>query len=56
MAKLLKENFAFFTDNPAMKYNYDNCSIKVIQVELFPSFGRLGYAKNLPFAGILDKE
>ncbi|KAK3886329.1 hypothetical protein Pcinc_009505 [Petrolisthes cinctipes] len=56
VAKLLKKNYAFLTENPIMKYNYDNCSIKVIHVNLFPSYGRLGYAKNLPYAGVLDKE
>ncbi|KAK4326215.1 hypothetical protein Pmani_003249 [Petrolisthes manimaculis] len=56
VAKLLKENYAFLTETPVMKYNYDNCSINVIHVNLFPSFGRLGYAKNLPYAGVLDKE
>ncbi|XP_050732400.1 glutamate receptor ionotropic, kainate 4-like isoform X2 [Eriocheir sinensis] len=57
VARLLTENYAFFTDSPIMDYMFsENCSIRTLQINLFPSYGRLGYMKNLPFAGVLNKE
>ncbi|XP_042234043.1 glutamate receptor ionotropic, kainate 2-like [Homarus americanus] len=57
VARLLTENYAFLTTNQLMTYMYrKNCSVKQIDINLFPSYGHMGYAKNLPFAGILDME
>ncbi|XP_071524447.1 glutamate receptor ionotropic, kainate 2-like [Panulirus ornatus] len=57
VARLLTANYAFLSETQLMSYMFkENCSIKEINVKLFPSYGHLGYAKNLPFAGMLDRE
>ncbi|XP_070001442.1 glutamate receptor ionotropic, kainate glr-3 isoform X2 [Penaeus vannamei] len=55
--RMLTSNYVFFTDSPIMRFMLrDNCSIREIHVNLFKSYGHLGYMKNLPFAWVIDAE
>ena len=55
--KMFSEDYALFSDTTAIRYVFmGSCDITEIPVGLFPNFGRLGYIKNLPYAGVFNLE
>jgi len=52
-----ESNYALFNDDVIMHYLLNGkCFIKEVPINMFPTYGHMGYRKDMRYAGVIDQQ